>query len=122
MTVIDYRTLEQQGLERAKQCPAGAEPCRGNQELPAAARLRTDTRERVGGFGARDSRDGPPPEVDQAGTHQYGTEAYSGQLHEEGVEGALQEVEIVKPVRKKPIRAAARQAGDRSLHRSTRHM
>jgi hypothetical protein len=31
VTVVDYRTLEQQGLERAKQCPAGAEPCRGNQ-------------------------------------------------------------------------------------------
>ncbi len=31
VTVVDYRTLEQQGLERAKQCPPGAEPCRGNQ-------------------------------------------------------------------------------------------
>jgi hypothetical protein len=29
--VVDYRVLEQQGLERAKQCPPGAEPCRGNQ-------------------------------------------------------------------------------------------
>ena len=31
VTVVDYRTLEQQGIERAKQCPPGAEPCRGNQ-------------------------------------------------------------------------------------------
>ena len=31
VTVADYRGLEQQGLERAKQCPAGAETCRGNQ-------------------------------------------------------------------------------------------
>jgi hypothetical protein len=31
VTVVDYRGLEQQGIERAKQCPAGAETCRGNQ-------------------------------------------------------------------------------------------
>jgi hypothetical protein len=31
VTVVDYRVLEQQGIERAKQCPPGAEPCRGNQ-------------------------------------------------------------------------------------------
>jgi hypothetical protein len=31
VTVVDYRTVEQQGLERAKQCPPGAEPCRGGQ-------------------------------------------------------------------------------------------
>ena len=31
VTVADYRALEQQGIERAKQCPPGAEPCRGNQ-------------------------------------------------------------------------------------------
>jgi hypothetical protein len=31
VTVVDYRTVEQQGLARAKQCPAGAEPCLGNQ-------------------------------------------------------------------------------------------
>jgi hypothetical protein len=31
VTVVDYRGLEQQGIERAKQCPPGAETCRGNQ-------------------------------------------------------------------------------------------
>jgi hypothetical protein len=31
VTVVDYRVLEQQGLERAKACPPGAETCRGNQ-------------------------------------------------------------------------------------------
>ena len=31
VTVADYRVLEQQGIERSKQCPPGAEPCRGNQ-------------------------------------------------------------------------------------------
>ncbi|HEY6359830.1 MAG TPA: hypothetical protein VIX63_01935 [Vicinamibacterales bacterium] len=31
VTVVDYRGLEQQGIERSKQCPPGAEPCRGNQ-------------------------------------------------------------------------------------------
>jgi hypothetical protein len=29
MTVVDYATAEQQGLEKAKTCPAGAEPCLG---------------------------------------------------------------------------------------------
>jgi hypothetical protein len=31
VTVADYRVLEQQGIQRAQQCPPGAEPCRGNQ-------------------------------------------------------------------------------------------
>ena len=29
LTVVDYRGIEQLGVERAKACPAGAEPCRG---------------------------------------------------------------------------------------------
>jgi hypothetical protein len=29
LTVVDYRGIEQQGIERAKACPVGAEPCRG---------------------------------------------------------------------------------------------
>jgi hypothetical protein len=29
LTVVDYRGIEQQGIERAKACPIGAEPCRG---------------------------------------------------------------------------------------------
>ena len=31
MTVVDYRGIEQLAVERAKACPAGAEPCRGGQ-------------------------------------------------------------------------------------------
>jgi hypothetical protein len=31
VTVADYRNLEQQGIERAKTCPRGAETCLGNQ-------------------------------------------------------------------------------------------
>jgi hypothetical protein len=31
MTVVDYTTIEQMGLERQKQCPAGAEPCLGGR-------------------------------------------------------------------------------------------
>jgi hypothetical protein len=31
VTVVDYRGIEQQGIARAKACPAGAEPCRGGQ-------------------------------------------------------------------------------------------
>jgi hypothetical protein len=31
-TVVDYRPAEKQGIERAKQCPAGAEPCIGTQD------------------------------------------------------------------------------------------
>jgi hypothetical protein len=31
VTVVDYSSLEKQGEARAAQCPAGAEPCRGNQ-------------------------------------------------------------------------------------------
>ena len=31
VTVVDYRVLEDQGIARSKQCPAGAETCRGNQ-------------------------------------------------------------------------------------------
>lgn len=31
VTVVDYRSLEQQGMARAKACPAGAETCLGNQ-------------------------------------------------------------------------------------------
>ena len=27
MTVVDYNAIEQQGIERRKNCPAGAEPC-----------------------------------------------------------------------------------------------
>ncbi len=30
MTVVDYRDLEKQGMERVKGCPAGAEPCKGS--------------------------------------------------------------------------------------------
>ena len=29
MTVVDFRGIEQQGIERAETCPAGAEPCIG---------------------------------------------------------------------------------------------
>lgn len=29
LTVVDYRGIEQQGIERMKACPPGAEPCRG---------------------------------------------------------------------------------------------
>jgi hypothetical protein len=29
MTVVDYRGIEQMAIERAKNCPVGAEPCRG---------------------------------------------------------------------------------------------
>ena len=31
-TVVDYRDVEQQGVARAKQCPAGAETCIGTQD------------------------------------------------------------------------------------------
>ena len=31
VTVVDYRAVEQQGIARAKGCPAGAETCRGGQ-------------------------------------------------------------------------------------------
>jgi hypothetical protein len=30
MTVVDYNPIEQQGIERRKNCPAGAEPCIGS--------------------------------------------------------------------------------------------
>jgi hypothetical protein len=30
MTVVDYNAIEQQGIERRKNCPAGAEPCIGS--------------------------------------------------------------------------------------------
>ncbi|MBI2187082.1 MAG: hypothetical protein HYU37_08135 [Acidobacteria bacterium] len=32
VTVVDYRGIERQGLERQKQCPPGAEPCIGTQD------------------------------------------------------------------------------------------
>jgi hypothetical protein len=31
MTVVDYRDVQKQGMERSKACPAGAETCRGQQ-------------------------------------------------------------------------------------------
>ena len=31
VTVVDYAPMEQQGMERYKKCPAGAEPCLGSQ-------------------------------------------------------------------------------------------
>jgi hypothetical protein len=31
-TVVDYREVEKQGIERSRQCPAGAETCIGNQD------------------------------------------------------------------------------------------
>src|SRR6266567_6060195 len=30
MTVVDYNPIEQMGIERRKNCPAGAEPCIGS--------------------------------------------------------------------------------------------
>ena len=32
VTVVDYRGLEKQGVERSKQCPPGAETCIGTQD------------------------------------------------------------------------------------------
>jgi hypothetical protein len=32
VTVVDYRNIEQQGIERSKQCPPGAETCLGTQD------------------------------------------------------------------------------------------
>ena len=32
VTVVDYRGIEKMGVERAKQCPPGAEPCLGTQD------------------------------------------------------------------------------------------
>ena len=32
VTVVDYRGIEKQGVERSKQCPPGAEPCIGTQD------------------------------------------------------------------------------------------
>jgi hypothetical protein len=32
LTVVDYRGLDKMGAERSTQCPAGAEPCIGNQD------------------------------------------------------------------------------------------
>jgi hypothetical protein len=32
VTVVDYRDIEKQGVERAKKCPPGAEPCIGTQD------------------------------------------------------------------------------------------
>ncbi|MGH9254558.1 MAG: hypothetical protein ACRD3C_08305 [Vicinamibacterales bacterium] len=32
VTVVDYRVIEKLGVERSKQCPAGAEPCIGTQD------------------------------------------------------------------------------------------
>ena len=35
-TVVDYRSLEQQGIERAQGCPAGAETCIGGNGSPSS--------------------------------------------------------------------------------------
>jgi len=32
VTVVDYRDIEKQGVERSKKCPPGAEPCIGTQD------------------------------------------------------------------------------------------
>ena len=32
VTVVDYRAIEKQGVERSKKCPPGAEPCIGTQD------------------------------------------------------------------------------------------
>jgi hypothetical protein len=42
--VIDYRNVEQMGAERAKKCPAGAEPCLGNANLAGIGYWRHDVR------------------------------------------------------------------------------
>ena len=42
--VIDYTNVEQMGLERAKKCPAGAEPCLGNTDLAGIGYWRHDVR------------------------------------------------------------------------------
>ena len=42
--VIDYRDVERMGAEKAKKCPAGAEPCLGNRELAGIGYWRHDVR------------------------------------------------------------------------------
>ena len=42
--VIDYTNVEQMGLERAKKCPPGAEPCLGNLDLAGIGYWRHDVR------------------------------------------------------------------------------
>ncbi|MBI4886096.1 MAG: hypothetical protein HY824_03295 [Acidobacteria bacterium] len=43
VTVIDYRPIEQQGVERRKKCPAGAEPCIGS-DIGGEGHWKHDTR------------------------------------------------------------------------------
>lgn len=42
--VIDYRNVEQMGIERARKCPPGAEPCLGNANLAGVGYWRHDVR------------------------------------------------------------------------------
>lgn len=42
--VIDYRDVQRLGAEKAKQCPAGAEPCLGNLDLAGIGYWRHDVR------------------------------------------------------------------------------
>ena len=44
VTVADYTGIEQLGKERAKTCPAGAEPCLGTPELSGVGYWKHDTR------------------------------------------------------------------------------
>ena len=43
VTVVDYSPIEQQGIERARKCPAGAEPCIGS-ELGGSGHWKHDVR------------------------------------------------------------------------------
>ena len=44
LRIIDYRDVERMGAERAKKCPAGAEPCLGNTNLAGIGYWRHDVR------------------------------------------------------------------------------
>lgn len=44
LRVIDYRDVERMGAERARTCPAGAEPCLGNANLAGIGYWRHDVR------------------------------------------------------------------------------
>ena len=68
------------------------------------------------------SRERPPPQADEAGGNQHGANADGRQLHEVGVERPPQQVEDGEAREEEPRQGDRAPGGDRSRHRSTRHM